>query len=321
MRAIERPYVPTRKHPIYTGDYYIQTKSIESLFCEVTNWINNRNPGGIIYGRARIGKTRAIHNLTIQLKETYGNDLPIFHILMCEHKPSEKYFYLEMLKDIGHTLAKSNRPAADLKTNLVNHLISEGKTSSMGQVIIFIDEANFMSMDDFNYLIDIYNRLERASVRMTVLLVGTKELISLKTALMQMNKQQIVERFMVREFHFRGIQSVKDLQICLASYDYSEYPENSGWSFTKYFYPEAVSNGQKLYSSAEDILSYFIEALGTGIIEIPMQYVTSTIENCFRRFGADGSNVYFPSKNEWMQAIKDSGYVLAENLFDGCKAV
>lgn len=321
MHFIERPYVPTRKHPIYTGDYYIQTSSIDNLLSDVTNWIDSRNPGGIIYGRARIGKTRAIHNLMLQLKQIYGENLPIFNVLMSEHKPSEKYFYLEMLKDIGHTLARSNRPASDLKTNLVNHLISQGKSTSMNQVIIFIDEANFMSMDDFNYLIDIYNRLERAQIRMTVLLVGTKELISLKTALMQMNKQQIVERFMVREFHFRGIRSLKDLQICLASYDYSEYPKNSGWSFTKYFYPEAVTNGQKLYSLADDILSYFTEALGTGIIEIPMQYVTSTIENCFRRFGSDGLNVYFPSKEEWMQAIKDSGYVVAENLFEGCKAI
>ncbi|WP_312371406.1 hypothetical protein [Lachnoclostridium sp.] len=52
-----------------------------------------------------------------------------------------------------------------------------------------------------------------------------------------------------------------------------------------------------------------------------MQYITSTIENCFRRFGCDGKGVYFPTKNEWMQAIKDSGYVMAENLFGSCKAI
>lgn len=45
------------------------------------------------------------------------------------------------------------------------------------------------------------------------------------------------------------------------------------------------------------------------------------IQVCFRRFGSDGCNVYFPSKEEWMQAINDSGYVVAENLFQSCKAV
>nr|WP_294489186.1 ATP-binding protein [uncultured Anaerosporobacter sp.] len=317
----ERPYIPQRNHPIYTGDYYIQTNSIDNLFKEVTNWIDCRNPGGIIYGRARIGKTRAIHNLSIAIKEEYGDNISIFNVLMSEHKPSEKFFYLEMLNDIGHSLALSYRSTSDLKSNLVNHLIAVGKSNKMGQIILFIDEANFMSMDDFNYLIDIYNRLERSKVRMTVLLVGTKEVISTKTALMQMNKQQIIERFMVREYNFRGIISRQDLQICLASYDYSEYPENSGWSFTRYFFPEAFSEGNKLCKYADLLLDCFSESLGTSSIEIPMQYVTSTIENCLRKYGADGQNVYFPSKVEWMQSIKDTGYVIAENLFVNYKAM
>lgn len=317
----ERPFVPQRKHPIYTGDYYIQTTSIDNLLVEVKNWIDNRNPGGIIYGRARIGKTRATHILSIELKRIYGEDLPIFNVIMSEHKPSEKYFYLEMLKDVGHSLARSSRPATDLKTNLVNHLISAGKTSTLGRIIIFIDEANFMSLDDYNYLIDIFNRLERARVQMTVLLVGTKELISTKTALLQLNKQQIVERFMVREYHFQGIKTVKDLQICIASYDYSEYPQQTGWSFTQYFFPEAFNEGHKLCTLADELLSCFEEAKGTSLIEIPMQYVTSTIENCFRRYGADGNNIYFPTRNELMQSIKDSGFVVSENLFESCKAI
>lgn len=318
---IQRPNVPPRRHPIYTGDYYIQTNSIDNLYKEVTNWIDCRNPGGIIYGRARIGKTRAIHKLSIAIKETYGEDVTIVNALMSEHKPSEKFFYLELLKDIGHSLAKSNRSVSDLKSNLVNHLITLCKANKLGQIILIIDEANFLSMDEFNYLIDIYNRLERAKLRMTVLLVGTKELISTKTALIQLDKQQIIERFMVREYNFLGIVNKQDLQICLASYDFSEYPENSGWSFTRYFFPEAFSEGHKLCEFADQLFECFTEALGKSLIEIPMQYVTSTIENYLRKYGSEGYNVYFPSKEDWMQSIKDTGYVIAENLFVGFKAI
>ncbi len=42
-----------------------------------------------------------------------------------------------------------------------------------------------------------------------------------------------------------------------------------------------------------------------------MMYVTSTIENCFRRFGSDGENLFFPTKEEWNQSIIDSGYIVA----------
>lgn len=318
---IERPIVQKRQHPIYTGNYYIQTTSIDILFNEIVNWIDNRNPGGIIYGRARIGKTRAIHNLKFLLQQLYGVDIPIFIFNMSEHKASEKFFYLELLKDLGHTLAKSNRSASDLKSNLVNHLISCGKMCSMSRIITFIDEANFMSMDDFNYLVDVYNRLERAQVQMTVLLVGTEEIISTKSAFMQLNKQQIVGRFMVRQYQFKGIKSVQELQICMASYDYSEYPDNSKWSFTKYFFPEAFDEGNRINTMANVLFECFVETINSNVIEIPMQYVTSTIENCYRKFGADGKNVYFPTKIEWEQAIFDSGYAVAENLFNNCKAM
>lgn len=314
---IQRPFVPPRMHPVYTGDYYIQTTSIDDLLNEITNWIDCRNPGGIIYGRARIGKTRAIHKLSIAIKEMYGEDIAIVNALMSEHKPNEKFFYLELLKDIGHSLAKSYRSVTDLKSNLINHLITLCKSNKLGQLILFINEANFLSMDEYNYLIDIYNRLEREKLRMTVLLVGTKEIISTKTALIQMNKQQIIERFMIREYNFRGIVNKQDLQICLASYDYSEYPENSGWSFTRYFFPESFSDGHKLCEFADQLFEYFSELVGKSLTEIPMQYVTSTIENCLRKYGSEGYNVYLPTKENWMQSIEDSGYVKSENLFSG----
>jgi len=316
----ERPTIPIRRHPIYTGNYYIQTISIDELLNEVVNWIDNRNPGGIIYGRARIGKTRAIHNLRLSLQRLYGEDLPIFVFNMSEHKPSEKFFFMELLKDLDHSFTKSNRTASDLKSNLVNHLITCGKSFYNNRVIIFIDEANFMSEDDYNYLIDVYNRLERASIQMTVLLVGTEEIISTKSALIQTNKQQIVGRFMVRQFHFKGIESVQDLQICMASYDYSEYPIESGWSFTKFFFPDAFEEGNRINNMAEDLFECYKESMKSSRIEIPMQYVTSTIENCFRRFGTDGKNLNFPTKHEWYQAILDSGYIVAENLFESCNS-
>lgn len=318
---LERPLIQKRLHPIYTGFYYIQTNSIDELRSEVENWIDNRNPGGIIYGKARIGKTRAIHNLKLALKDTYGDKLPIIVFNMSEHKPSEKFFYLELLKDLNHSLAKSSRSSSDLKTNAVNHLITLGKAYEMSRVILFIDEANFMCEDDYNYLIDFYNRLERASVQLTVLLVGTEEILSTKSTLIQTNKQQIVGRFMIREYRFRGVNNLNDLQICLASYDYSEYPTGSGWSFTRYFFPDAYEEGNRLNQIADTLYECYLALKKGNIKEIPMQYVTSTIENCFRKYGADGLGMYFPTQDEWEKSILASGYLAAETISDMCTAI
>lgn len=313
-----RPIIPFRSHPIYTGYYFIQTNSINKLSNDIIRWIDNRNPGGIIYGRARIGKTRAIHTLINNLYDLYGEDLPILVLNMSAHKVSEKFLYLEMLSDIGHAFANSKRTVTELKNTLLNYLISLGKSSTMNRIIIFIDEANFLLQDDYNYLMDIYNRLERSKVQMTIILVGTEEIIINKQIFLQLNKQQIVGRFMVREHQFKGIQNILDLQVSMASYDYSEYPDNSGWSFTKYFFPEAFEAGKRIASDASVLFECFIKLNKVPKFEIPMMYITSTIENCFRRYGSDGDNLFFPSKEEWHQSIIDSGYMVAESLFESC---
>ncbi|QHW31132.1 hypothetical protein GZH47_09875 [Paenibacillus rhizovicinus] len=38
---------------------------------------------------------------------------------------------------------------------------------------------------------------------------------------------------------FSGAKTVTDFQICLKGYDTIEYPEGSGWSYARYYYPEA----------------------------------------------------------------------------------
>lgn len=316
---IERPIIPIRHHPIYTGKYNIQTKSIDELCNEVVKWIDNRNPGGIIYGRARIGKTRAIHNLVIALKEIYGDNLPVFVLNMSDHKPSEKYFYLELLSDLNHSIIKPSRTVIELKTTAINHMITFGKSYETNRIILIIDEANFLNGNDYNCLIDVYNRLELSGVQLTVLLVGTKDILSTKSMLIQTHKQQIIGRFMVRVYRFNSVKNIQDLQICLASYDYSEYPIESGWSFTRYFFPEAFDEGHKIYQLAEVLFDCFKDLYKSKKpIEIPMQYITSTIENCFRKFGCDGLNNYFPTRNELELAIKDSGYEEAEALTEMC---
>ncbi len=61
----QRPYVPKGVHPIETGRYLIATNEIERMYQTISKWIQNRSPGGIIHGRPRIGKTRAINYLLV----------------------------------------------------------------------------------------------------------------------------------------------------------------------------------------------------------------------------------------------------------------
>lgn len=51
----ERPYIPKGSHPVENGRYLIATNEIERLFDSICQWVDNRSPGAIVYGRPRLG--------------------------------------------------------------------------------------------------------------------------------------------------------------------------------------------------------------------------------------------------------------------------
>ncbi len=65
---------------------------------------------------------------------------------------------------------------------------------------------------------------------------------------------------MSQEYQFKGIKTPRDLKICLTGYDeYCEYPINSNWSFTKYFFADSFIRGLRLQNSAEELFQVFVD--------------------------------------------------------------
>lgn len=67
---------------------------------------------------------------------------------------------------------------------------------------------------------NIHNRLELSGIQLTVLLVGTEDILATKSMLIQTHKQQIIGRFMIKVHRFNSVRNIQDLQICLAINDY-----------------------------------------------------------------------------------------------------
>lgn len=314
---IKRPLLNKGEHPIERGVYNIPTKEISDLYDEVSNWISNRAQGGIIYGRPRLGKTRAIACLIQYLKYEFGDDLPVFTALWAHQlKPSENRFYSELLKHIGYS-AYSQGKAEVKKDRLIKYLIHKATNCVYRKIILFIDEAHMLFEQDYNWLMDIYNQLDRHSINFTVILVGQKELLFQKDSFIRAKRMQLVGRFMVQQYKFSGIKSIEDLKICLQGYDtLCEYPVGSGFSYTRYFFPEAFDEGNRLSDNADIIFNQFEELKSKNNIkstlEIPMQFISLTIEICLKKYGANGKGIYWPSMQEWNDAIKISGYVRSE---------
>ncbi|THE10093.1 ATP-binding protein, partial [Bacillus timonensis] len=280
---IKRPLTQNKVHPIKTGRYLLATNEIHRLYETISRWIFSRAPGGIVYGRPRLGKTRAIQFILKALPDELGEKLPVFKF-NCRHKKiaSENTFFEDLLKDVGHSDPFSNKTNAK-RERLYSYLIEKGQTSQENRVILIIDDAQELHEIQYGWLMDIHNELDRAEIDLTVILVGQKELLGQRSSFIKLKKAQIIGRFMVHEYKFVGIKSYDDIHACLLGYDEeSEFPDNSGFSFTRYYFPEAFSNGLRLSTYTQELMDIFTEIrqkhnIRKGL-EIPMQYFTRTIE-------------------------------------------
>lgn len=124
---------------------------------------------------------------------------------------------------------------------------------------------------------------------------------------------------MVEECHFHGIQSAKEMSICLANYDQPLEIVGEQISLAKEFFPDAFLDGKRLFSCADTLMDEYLKIMKEiGIpsaSEIPMMYFVNTIKYCLNNYGITGKKLYFPTDEAWRNSIFNSGYVAAERLY------
>lgn len=318
-RLLERPVIPKGAHPLVLDRYLLPTNEIINMYLEVGDWIENRTPGGIIYGRQRLGKSFAIDYLSRTLPLKYGHDLPVFKI-PGRHKKNanEEVFYEMLLEGVGHAFPHSGKKNQKFD-RLTRFLLERGGSSNYKMVVLFIDEAQSLFELNYGWLIDVYNKLEQYQIKFTCVLVGQPELKHQKSLYIAEGKRQVVGRFMVHEYEFTGVVSVSDIATCLKGYDTIYHPEDSGWSYTEYYFPIAYAKGKRLENCAQDLYETFVtmrrEKKISGKLEIPMQYLTSAIKYALTKYGLDGEKKEWIDKELWRECVKKSRYIESEISF------
>lgn len=130
-----RPFIPKGTHPVETGKYLISTNEIDRMYQTVLQWIENRMPGAIIYGRPRLGKTRAITYLMNCLPQDFGKNMPIYHVRCRRYKqPNENSFFEDLLLAVGHSSAIQGK-ANVKRMRLLRFLVERADSSSINKVI------------------------------------------------------------------------------------------------------------------------------------------------------------------------------------------
>lgn len=316
---MEKHLVPVGTHPIEVGHYKLPTKEVIRLMDNLKKIVLNRLPGMIVYGRPRIGKTFAVKFALENLPQYINAPIPIFIVNSNSYKfPNEGKFFADLLRGFKFPF-KARRQSDEMRNQIVNFLTEKAELSRLRRVILIMDEAQVLTESHFVWLMDIYNELAHAKISMTVICVGQEELLTRRTFFLGQRKSQIIGRFMTHEHRFFGITSLDDIRTVLRCYDISEissYPENSDWSYTRYFFPEGYEKGHRLEDAAALIYQHFQDLRSehgvTSKLEIPMEYFTHAVENALKIYGAHGEQLEWISTQHWLESIKLSGYIESE---------
>lgn len=297
---------------MYHQRYMLATPAIANALAKVEEVIRYRCPGMLMYALTRYGKTYAIRFMNAMLKRKMPGLFTLIFECRENVTPKPAIFYTQLLHCLGHdSTLKGNAP--DKEVRLLNKLLEEAQKSGFPFVVMFADEAQNLTVDEFKWLTTISNVLSDKGCRLITFLVGQPQLQHRKSALIRAGETQIVGRFMVEEYQFRGIRSEEDLAACLKAYDFDKFPINSDWSYTRFCMPSQWAQGFRAVHQAEvlwgEFLRVFSHARKGGTLEIPMSYFTRAVEYQFLFKGLDNvSGEAECSADGWREAVARSNF-------------
>lgn len=312
--------IDARLHPIETGNYRVATPAIQAFADLVERCLRYRITGALAYGPPRIGKTRAIEYLRLLLAERHPR-ITTYHA-QAEHKPrhAEGPFFANLLEAVGYPDPTSGgNPTKRLR--LVNKVKEACARNGSGTVVLFCDEAQRYDENEYEWLRDMHDHLDRLQIRLFTFLVGQQELLAVKTALQTARKTQIVARLMVEELAFFGIRNVRDVATCLAGYDQTSYPRDSGWSFTRFYLRQAFAAGYRLGDDAAMLWDAFEQLHNRaglpGSLEIPMDSFARAVEIVLKDSELRDASDFRPVAATWDVAARSCGYLQARQAVSG----
>lgn len=190
------------EHPLHDRRYRLPTPPIDALYTLITEALDRRRPGVMVYGRSRLGKTTAIAYIEALLS-TERPALPVF-TLRCRFKrvPSETAFFSNFLAAVRHK-ATGGRDAEQMRQRLIHRMCEMADAKASNQILLFADEAQNLGSCEYEWLRDVHDDLQRWGKTLLVVLVGQPELHGQKATFQRSNSMHIVSRFMVLELAFR----------------------------------------------------------------------------------------------------------------------
>lgn len=254
------------KHPLLSGKVVLPTPPISELYLAIKRIVLLREPGCCFTAKSGVGKSYALAMIESFLRKEYP-ELPVFrHVTQNHQVPSIRAFFKHFLRTIKHDERRGE--TIDLRERLVNRLIDEGKASGYDLVVLLIDEAQEMALQDFKFLKDIGNELDKEGVQFVAIMMGQEpEFGAVILKLREEGRLDLVSRFCMRKRDFRGLRTLDDFSAVLKMIDQAEFPLGSGYKWPQYFLPEAWKAGLRFEAQAPHLLAALEQAAGANSTE------------------------------------------------------
>ncbi|MBV6325684.1 ATP-binding protein [Duganella violaceipulchra] len=158
------------KHPLFGKTLVLPTEPIKEMVGAMRRAVILRELGCCFTATSGYGKSRGLIMAEHELRKIFPN-VPIFrHIVDNQQVPSIRAFFKNFLLTVGITDIAGE--TFDLRVRLGAALEEAGLGGSEKMVVLLIDEAQGMALQDFCFLKDIGNQLERVDVHFVVFMMG-----------------------------------------------------------------------------------------------------------------------------------------------------
>lgn len=267
------------EHPIIVKDYTVLTPMISKTYSLVRERVWTRRTGAFLYSRPRMGKTRCAAVLQRLLSIEFPN-IHVTRLSADQRRTTSDTGLVSDLLDAEGLTVKKRQTYKEMLSHLLVHIRTAVNARAGKQFVLLIDEMQMLSEADLRLLLVLHNRLEMSDIAMTTIGFAQPEILETRSALLITKSFNLIARFLSEPIPFDGCAGREDLATILVAYDEEKrFPEDSTWTYTRFFLPAAYEAGFRLKHYAPIIWPALIEAsksLGTGTV--PMEHLTRTVE-------------------------------------------
>ncbi|WP_070357297.1 MULTISPECIES: ATP-binding protein [unclassified Duganella] len=305
-------------HPLFKQNTALVTPSIKELYLNVKRRIILREMSVAILAPSGAGKSMALSMLHAFIAAEFPGILVLIHNAHNQQYTSIRAFFKHFLATVGHKEQRGE--TFDLRQRLLHILVDDARVEGRNIIVLMIDEANAMKLDDFLFLKDVGNDLAEESIQLITILMGqSPELDMVLDELAYSRRLDLLARFGLRRLEMRECNSASDLKAIFTAIDTEQYPTELGAPWTAYFIPKAFKAGFRLVQQVENCdraLKKLLRYKGRSRASFPTRQLFVAIRIFLLNMASIDSEDFVVPADAWKVSIAEALVKQASDLAD-----